>query len=321
MKTKPKKLLTIVIILLSCLLIAWGTLAMLLPANLVSRFLLWGNLVFGCGSIITAISALYISFLSLKRTEKSRYSEVQNEAKNFIIDHYNEIYYVPLCIIASSYNRHHSYKRNIYNAFNKLRDEVQKEVLKQLNYSFGLIDNSKWIDSGIDLVREYIHQNDLGADVLYDNAKYYRHSIEYSSSSYSDKDEFKHIFPDNFNWFSEATSLKEKRAHKYISFSDYLDSYLTKKKTNDPLYLIHKDEKPVDMLIHIASLKRCPEIKDCYWTMCLVDSISAMIIKDKHLENAEYISRGDASIDTYEDRYLESLMKLYDLYSVVSLKN
>ena len=120
---------TITLILLIFALIGlWALLAFFLQEDYISRFSLWASLVFGTGSLITAVLALAISIHSFRNTEAMRIQKLEEDANKFISNNNDEIQFLPLCLIANSYDNHHKFERKIYNEFNVLNRELQKEV-------------------------------------------------------------------------------------------------------------------------------------------------------------------------------------------------
>ncbi len=57
------------------------------------------------------------------------------------------------------------------------------------------------------------------------------------------------------------------------------------------------------------------------WMMHVVETFAVIIEGDNKISNDEiqYLSSGDAVIETFEDRYLDVLMELYNLH--ICLKN
>lgn len=293
--------------------ICWAVLSFGIKNELVDRFSLWASLVFGTGSIMTSALALIISINSFRRTEEMRNQKIVEEANKFINDNNNEILYIPLCIIACAYDNHHHYIRAIYNSFNVLNDGVQKEVLKQLHYDYDIPNNNAWIDVEICNIQNFIKDNELGRDFLYDNAKYFHRAIRYSKNEYDGKCEIEHIMPDYFNWNPKIFFNEDKAYQDNVTFYDYVESYLHTKENDSVLFQIHKQDKPLDLLSTIADLHYCDESVICYWMMEVVVTIAVLMQRQINVEEPCRMSRGDAEILTYEDRYLDVLMELYNL--------
>ena len=292
----------------------WAVFAFLLKQESIPRVSLWADMVFGTGSIITSSVAIGISVLTLRREESLRKQMIEESANKFISENNDELLYVPLCLIANAYDNHHKYERNIYNSFNTLNKDVQKEVLKQLNYDFDLIGGNGWIDKGINKIKAFIKTNDLGRDLLYDNAKYFHRAIQYCDMLYDGSVEYMHILPDLFGWNYKPRGRK-KSAEK-ISFDSYLISYLEAKENNTSAYKKYKNKRPIDTLASVIDFGEVEEYILCSWMMEMVISIAiTMIAKqtDKKDDDMFKLSSGDARIETFEDRYLDVLMELYNL--------
>lgn len=274
------------------------------------------------------IISLIISILSLgatasisfaiycleKTSERKMIKQINKErAKDFIIDHDSEIEFIPLCLIASCLNRHHQHHRNMYNDFNKLSNDVQNEVLKQLNYECGLILDNEWMNEGIEFVRQFILNNQLSTtgDFLYDGAKYFHRAFnEYSGEEYDSINIYSKKYEDVFGW--ESSRFANNNLGKGIlSFRNYFQAYMDK-------VIIQKDSNyldatpPITYLINIENFHSCPKEENlCYWIMEMLSVISAYII---NTTNKKWIlNTGDAFPVTFEDRYYEVLINLYNL--------
>ena len=125
--------------------------------------------------------------------------------------------------------------------------------------------------------------------------------------------------PDFFGWCTKPLGKGKKKKVEKISFDSYLTSYLEAKEKNDDLYKSNKDKKPIDVLAAAIGFSIASEDCVCCWIMQIVLSVAlTMIFKQIDIENKEVIllSRGDAISQTFEDRYLEVLMELYNLWLV-----
>ena len=293
----------------------WTILSIFIPEKCISRLSLWASLVVGSGTTITSVLALMISIMSYKKTEMLRIKKIEEDANRFINKNNEDIVYIPLCLIANAYDKHHKFKRDIYNYFNLLNRDVQKEVLKQLNYDNDLILNNQWINKGIKRIRNFISKNDLGKDYLYENGKYFLNSINYADFVYDGACEYEHIMPDVFNWNPKIFFDKGKAFAENITFFDYVDSYLNAKAKDPIKYNLHKNEKPLDILANICNFNNCDSNILSYWLMEVVSSLSSMLLREKELSPDEMfvLSKGDAVLETFEDRFLDVLMDLYNL--------
>lgn len=307
-------------VLTGAIVVVWGILAFFSKEEWIPRLSLWANFVFGTGSLITAILALTISILSWKKAETLRKQKIEEEANVFINENNDELLYIPFCLIANAYDNHHKFYRKIYNSFNVLNKDIQKEVLKQLNYDCSLIEGNKWINKGIEMVKSFIKENDLGKDYLYDGAKYFHRAIKYAEHEFDSRFELGHVMPDYFHWNKKLRFEGDKLYQENVSFDDYFESYLHAKSTKDPLYFMHKEQKPITMLADIFDFGNCEEEFLCCWMTQIVETVAIHISCEKERkESIETIllSKGDAEIQTIEDKYLQSLMELYNLHLVL----
>ena len=282
-----------------------------LVTAIIWSFITYFSRYVSLGSII----ALIISIMTYKRTESLRKEKIQEDANKFINKNSEEIEYIPLCLIANAYDNHHKYNRKIYNFFNLLSKDVQREVLKQLNYDCDIIKGNSWIDEGINEVRNFIVKNDLGADFLYDGAKYFYAAMDFQSNDYDNHCEYGHIMPDYFNWNPRIFFKEDKVYSENVTFFDYVDSYINA-KANDPIkYIKYKDKKPLDVIAKNYNFGNCSEEELCYWLMQVVADIALFITREinRNKKQSLILHRGDAKLDCYEDRFLDVLIDLYNL--------
>jgi len=264
-------------------------------------------------SSLTLIATVTISFLIYyleKARERKKITEINNEiAKNFIIDHDSEIAFIPLCLVASCKNRHRKHYRNIYNDFNKLSNDVQKEVLKQLNYDCDIILDNEWVNEGIRIISKFISDNKLSnvGDFLYDEAKYFHSAFEYyAEEEYSHNDTYLQNYKDEFGLGKFLCSTDGSKKG-FLSFRNYFQAYMDK-------VTIQKDFEaipPIAYLINVEDFYSCDKKNLCYWIMEMLSVISAYII---NTTNKKWIlCKGDASPETFEDRYYDVLINLFNL--------
>ena len=316
--SKSSQLLYLIILIL-LLVGIFGAVAFLIDEKLVSRFSLWATFIFGIGTLITSVLALSISILTYKREEKLLNEGIVSDANRFINENNDEIEYIPLCIFANAYDNHHKYCRKIYNEFNLLNRKTQIEVLNQLHYDYQLISNRIWITKCLNYVDKFIEENDLGSSFLYDGGKYFFRTMDYPNKEYDHMCETQPIIDDVFHWCSGIHFNGDIAYKNKVSFDNYLRSYLSAKARNDELFQVHKDKKPITLLSNICNFGCCDEDYLCYWVMQIIESTTMLmidhILKSKNKNYIEY-SSGDAQIETYEDRFLDILLELYNLFQI-----
>ena len=275
-------------------------------------------------SILSLFASGFVSFAIFymgKKSDDKRYKgDIEYQARKFIIDHGdNDILYLPYCVIASGVNRHHKHIRQIYNDFDALPNDVQKEVLRQAGYDYQLIESSDWIGEGIKEIEDFAEKYDFGNTFLYDGAKYFHRAFSgHSSALTSNYHELEPLFEDKLGWNSPET-IKIVQANK-LSFSLYLESYYQAFVLNDKRLNKNDAIKPLDYLNAIKNFHNCDEEELCFWMMECVCELSTLVLRTRYggFLNCVYIngkiSRGDALSETFEDRYYEALMYLYTLY-------
>ena len=252
--------------------------------------------------------------------------QVEQLAKSFIIDN-NEIYdYIPLCVVASSLNRHKKHYRKLYNEFNKLADDVQKEVIKQCNYEIDLLKETEWVSKSINYVNKFLNDNNLGNDrnnYLYDDGKYIHYAIRnYPEKEYDDRmynKKYQNPFP------SKRVGFEGNNPVEYlIDFDTYCEDYMfyvIRSTRKD--FIIYKSEKiapkPIKYLEVVENLSSTNTTNEdvCYWVLDFVNFFSIYIINITIKKGYPNEYKSDYEIETYEDKYYEVMLSLYLLYKLV----
>ena len=275
--------------------------------------------------VATIAISFVIYFLNNKHKKEEYHRQNEQLAQAFIIDN-NYIYdYIPLCIVASALNRHKKHHRALFNEFNKLSDEVQKEVIKQCNYEIDLIKETEWVSKSINYVNKFLNDNNLGNasnNYLYDDGKYLHYAIRYfSEKEYDDKrynKKYRNPFP------SKKVGFEGNNAVEYlIDFDTYCDDYMfyvIRSTRKD--FLIYKSEKIAPRPIkYLEAVENLPSVNTtnedvCYWVLDFVNFFSIYIINTMSSGYPnDYMS--DAEIKTFEDKYYEVMLSLYLLYKLV----
>lgn len=277
-------------------------------------------------SALTLLATIAISFviyyLDNKRKDEERKRQNEQLAKAFIIDNNSINDYVPLCVMASTLNRHKKHIRSLYNEFNKLSNEVQIEVIKQCNYNIDLIRENEWVSESIEYVNKFINDNDLGNgrnNYLYDNGKYLHYAIkECAEKKYDDKryeKKYQNPFPSKKIGFDENHNCLEylidfdtycEEYMRYTSNEARIESKLYKKTTPKPIVYLENIE-------NLISGKTSNE-EVCYWVLDFVEFFTIYIINTTtNGYPDEYVC--DAQIETFEDKYYDVMIALYNLYN------
>lgn len=262
-------------------------------------------------SVLSLIATIAISVVIYKlerRNQKiTREKEVKEEAKRFIIDNSGEIEYLHLAIVAVGCYPQNKHVKKIYNNFAYLDDEVKQEVLRQRKLNCELINGDKWIYEKINMIKNAIHELDIGDDFLYDNGKYFTRSYNYKREPLIDykKDCFV------YNDFFHMRDMFPNNHGGMLTYEQYLEDYLYFKFEKDEETQKKKTIlKPNDYLINVEELMRREEKKVCYWIMIMVENVIRFSIRYLNYKMKEHDST-DAIFSTYEDKYFSIL---YDLY-------
>ena len=316
-----KKHYKILIPILAILLIGcWALLAFFVAENLVQRFSLWANLVVGTATTIISILALYVSIISLMKSEESKKQKKIEDAKLFIHDHNDEIDYLPYCVYASCYDRHGHHTRKIYDDFCRLSDEMQKEVLMQANYDIPLIQEKTWIYQKINLIDKFAKEYGFGNTFLYDSGKHFLNGYKTKETPYIEE----HIeeLRDVFGMYNFSTRIFNKRG---VTIDQYFESY-GYRKFRDPKWLKRYNNyvAPGDVLIELKEL-RDPEKTSsdvvAFWMCHEIEDLYYIIEEYFYGEAPKGIIQNDAQPEYFEDKFYEILNLLYcmDDYSKYKL--
>ena len=241
------------------------------------------------GATLIATIAISVVLYCLNNRHREEEKKLRNEqlAKAFIIDN-NDIYdYIPLCIVASALNRHKKHHRPLYNEFNKLSDDVQKEVLKQCNYEIDLIKETEWVNKSINYVNKYLNDNNLGNErnnYLYDGGKYLHYAIKnYPEKEYDDRrciKKYNNPFPSKKNGFEGDRCVVF-----LIDFDTYCEDYMfyvIRSTRKD--FIIYKSEKiaprPIKYLEVVENLPSVNTTNEdvCYWVLDFVNFFQFILL-------------------------------------------
>ena len=117
------------------------------------------------------------------KEEKGISKEISIECKRFIMDHDNEIPFLPLCMIAENVFPLHKNDRQMYNDYQLLSSEDKETILERFKCEkMSFKDN--WVVECIGMFKESVNTLKLSnkKQFLYDNAKYLHRAIDYDST-------------------------------------------------------------------------------------------------------------------------------------------
>lgn len=274
---------------------------------------IWSFLVDVSSLIVTTV--LTIKIYRLERSHEKEREQMEVEARKkavvetarvFLIDNEDEIEYLPLSVIAKSLNPKRKHHRAITTKFLRCSEEVQKEILKQVN--FQPIEVSKeQVSTVLKLLRDDIKTYCFGRDVLYDGAKYFHRSME----RYSDK-EIETVNPYIFEdikrtHFYQGDSLKLLKDTSYNgTLYGYMYDYIHSADLGKSKWLL---QPPIDMVLSQCDLAGCPEEIMTFWMMRIVIDCCRVFAESEE----DFIFDEDL-IETQEDMYYYAVMVLYNTY-------
>ncbi len=140
------------------------------------------SLIISILSLVATVAVSFvIYFLENRREtitqERERKKELQAKAKEFIQANDDEKEYLPLAQFASFLNPLYKHKRKIFNEFNKCDSDLQKEILKMLNFSDLKLEEyqkDNFVYKLLKLFEEKSKKINLYTNsFLYDGAKYF----------------------------------------------------------------------------------------------------------------------------------------------------
>ena len=260
--------------------------------------------------IATVVLTVAIYWLQRSHEKEREQMEVEAQkkavaeaARVFLIDNEDEIEYLPLSAIAKSLNLKRKHHRAITTKFLRCSEEVQKEILKQVN--FQPIEVSKeQLNAALKQLKDDIKTYCFGRDVLYDGAKYFHRAMECYSG-----EKIETVNPYRFEDFVN-TRLYEDDAHRLLkdtqfnrTLYDYMYDYRHSGRTN------WLTQKPMDMVWEQCNLDGCPEEIMTFWMMRIV--IDCCRVFD---ESEEGFIFDEDLIETQEDMYYYAVMALYSTY-------
>lgn len=140
------------------------------------------SLIISILSLIATVAVSFVIYFLENRREKvaqerEKKKELQTKAKEFIQANNDEKEFLPLAQFASFLNPLTKHERKIYNEFNKCDSDLQKEILKMLNFSdlkLNEYQKDNFVDKLLELFEKKSEELQLYANsFLYDGAKYF----------------------------------------------------------------------------------------------------------------------------------------------------
>ena len=272
--------------------------------------------------VVTTVLTISIFYLQKKHETEveeikvlNKQKELEEKARIFMIENNSELDYIPWCIFASNVGSLKNHTRKIYREYCKCSIEVQNEILKRSNIHIEQFQDTTWIDRCIERLQKDIKEYDLGYDMLYDGAKYFHRSLNnYYNHTWRDIE--------NNRLFDPIVSRKTILGMEKTTLQGYIDEYLYCKFGGEK-YEGKKDlmRKPLDYLCDEIDFGMNSEHIICGWCMEMIYQVSlsiaynCVINKRNNGNFDDGLPYTDAQVDTYEDKYYETLHVLFNTYN------
>lgn len=97
------------------------------------------QIIIGVLSLIATVAvSVVIARVERKRAKRQHADAIQQQVKEFVIDNQSEIDYLPLCVFANAVSPYAANKRQIYNRFNRCKEDVET-LISAINEQSGRI--------------------------------------------------------------------------------------------------------------------------------------------------------------------------------------
>lgn len=249
-----------------------------------------------------------IERIEAKREQK----ELEEKAHVFLSENSDERDYLPWAIIAANLHRHEKHSRKIYTEYCRCAPELQNEILKQAGFTFSLINGREWLEKCFNSFNEDRKKYNLGRDYLYDRAKYFHRGFErYRELPFVLDEELRTMVTTN------KAYTKADFFDTTLYYSGYIDDYFRyvlgeAEKTESSLSYV----PPIDLIWKEQGLSMAEEKIVCYWMMEIVDRVVSFIHNRFINPSGSPVTdnRTDAIVETYEDKYYDTLLWMYFTY-------
>lgn len=145
----------------------------------------WIDLISMIVGILSLFATIAISFviyyLENKAKKREKQQELKQQARDFIAENIDEKEYLPLAQFATKLNHLYKHNRKIYNRFSRCDLELQKEILRQANFTdlqLGKYDDD-FCDELLDMYEKDAKTMKLFTNTfLYDGSKYFYRGLD-----------------------------------------------------------------------------------------------------------------------------------------------
>lgn len=245
-----------------------------------------------------------IELIEAKRMKK----ELEEKAHVFLSANNEERNYLPLCIMASNLHRHDNHTRQIYTNFCRCSLELQNEILQQAEFDVSVPFNDAWVDIHMNYLVADIEEHKLGRSHLYDGAKYFHHGYSLFKEELWEELRYRK----DFQRIATELSFYPKGDQSLL---DYIDEYFRfLYSENKPTLYNPSPVPPLDYLWSRFNLGTADEKEVCRWMMEAVSDILIVCHNRKNGRGKIHEILTDAVIETFEDKYYETMLWLYYTY-------
>lgn len=274
------------------------------------------QIIIGVLSLIATIAVSFFIYWLQTRHEreiekieaKREQKELEEKAHVFLSENNAERDYLPLCVMASNLNRHDAHTRQIYTNFCRCPVELQNEILRQAEFDMAVPSDTGWVDSRMNCLIDDIEKNKLGRNYLYDGAKYFHRGYEY----YHEETWEELRYRKDFHRIATEITFYPKGDQSLL---DYIDEYFRfLYSENKPLLYNPNPIPPLDYMWNTFNLGSTEEKEVCRWMMEAVSDILIICHNRKNGRGKIHEILTDAAIETFEDKYYDTLLWLYYTY-------
>lgn len=274
------------------------------------------QIIIGALSLVATIAVSFLIYWLQTRHEreiekieaKRAQKELEEKAHVFLSENNAERDYLPLCVMASNLHRHDAHTRQIYTNFCRCPVELQNEILRQAEFDMTVPSDTEWVDSRMNCLIGDIEKHKLGRNYLYDGAKYLHRGYEY----YREETWEELRYRKDFHRIATEITFYPKGDQSLL---DYIDEYFRfLYSENKPLLYNPNPNPPLDYMWNAFNLGSVEEKEVCRW---IIEAVSDVLIICHNRKNGRGKIHGistDAAIETFEDKYYDTLLWLYYTY-------
>lgn len=283
-------------------------------------------------SILSLVATVIVAFIQCRqgkkmadfekrqdeRDEKRHAESVESQAVSFISKYNKDRGPIPLCAVATMYDKFFHYSREMYREFCCMTLEVQNKILECCELDLSIQarekrDNDSFFDRCFKALNVYCTKTfpAHAPTPFYDNGKYIKGCLVHHGSKKIPVKEIKYRPAYADNPMASAFFINKEMCTYSECITDTLRDYF---EGNGP-------EKPIEFLEQKYNFKIGPEIEACQFAATLAYYI-AVSGDDEDDSGKNYEAPGHYNgelIDTMEDLFLQTLFGIY-IHLVLSKK-